>query len=53
LVLIPAMAALFAVGRATFWLGYLLDPTGRAFGMVLTALPTIGAYLWLTWRAVH
>ena len=53
LLLIPAMASLFAVGRATFWLGYLIAPAGRAFGMVLTALPTVGAYLWLTWRAFH
>lgn len=53
LVLIPAMAALFAFGRASFWIGYLIDPPYRAFGMVLTALPTLLAYLWLVWRAFH
>ncbi len=47
LALIPAMAALFVVGRVTFWAGYLVYPTARAFGMVMTALPTIVAYGWL------
>jgi hypothetical protein len=51
LVLIPAMATLFAIGRFTFWVGYLIYPMGRAFGMVLTALPTIGSYAWLVWHA--
>jgi hypothetical protein len=52
LVLIPAMASLFVLGRITFWIGYLLHPLARAFGMVLTALPTVVAYGWLAWRAV-
>ena len=47
LAFIPAMALLFVVGRATFWIGYLLRPTARAFGMVMTALPTIVGYGWL------
>ena len=47
LAFIPAMAALFVVGRVTFWIGYLAYPIARAFGMVLTALPTIAAYVWL------
>ena len=51
LVLIPAMAALFALGRTSFWIGYLLNPLARAFGMVVTALPTLLAYGWLVWRA--
>ena len=51
LVLIPTMAALFGVGRIAFWVGYLLNPIARAFGMVLTVAPTIGAYGWLVWRA--
>jgi hypothetical protein len=51
LVLIPAMATLFVIGRAAFWVGYSIYPMGRAFGMVLTALPTMGAYAWLVWRA--
>ena len=47
LAFIPAMAVLFVIGRATFWAGYLVYPTARAFGMVMTALPTIVAYGWL------
>lgn len=50
LYLIPAMAMAFAVGRATFWIGYLIHPMGRAFGMVATMLPTLSAYRWLAWR---
>ena len=49
LVLIPAMATLFAVGRVAFWVGYLIHPMGRAFGMVLTVVPTIVSYAWLLW----
>ena len=47
LAFVPAMACLFVVGRIAFWIGYLLYPIARAFGMVLTALPTIAAYVWL------
>jgi hypothetical protein len=52
LALIPAMAGLFLVGRIAFWIGYRLNPLGRAFGMVLTVLPTLGAYFWLAARIV-
>jgi hypothetical protein len=51
IVLIPAMATLFAIGRVAFWVGYLIYPMGRALGMVLTALPTIASYAWLVWHA--
>jgi len=47
LVLLPAMAFLFVVGRITFWAGYLWRAQARAFGMVLTALPTAGSFVWL------
>ena len=47
---IPALACLFVLGRITFWIGYLLHPQARAFGMVLTALPTFAAYGWLIAR---
>jgi hypothetical protein len=50
LVLIPAMATLFAIGRTAFWVGYLIHPMGRAFGMVLTVVPTIASYCWLLWN---
>jgi hypothetical protein len=52
LFLIPEMALLFGVGRLAFWIGYLIYPMGRAFGMVLTILPTIGAFGWLVWQAI-
>jgi hypothetical protein len=51
--IIPVMAILFAIGRATFWVGYLITPIGRAFGMVMTAAPTLAAYAWLADRALH
>jgi hypothetical protein len=50
LVAIPSMAFLFAFGRVAFWIGYRLHPLGRAFGMTLTALPTLAAYGWLLWQ---
>lgn len=51
LVLIAVMASLFAFGCIAFWIGYLSNPRARAFGMVLTALPTLAAYVWLAWHA--
>jgi hypothetical protein len=45
------MASLFVGGRIAFWIGYLLHPLARAFGMVVTALPTIAAYVWLVQHA--
>ena len=50
LYLIPALALLFGVGRAAFWIGYLIHPMGRAFGMVLTALPNLIALVSLALR---
>lgn len=50
LIVIPAMAVLFTVGRVTFWLGYMLHPLARTFGMVMTVLPTLAAYGWLSWQ---
>src|ERR1700722_20879224 len=46
LVLIAMMAFLFAFGRIAFWIGYLLHPLARAFGMVMTALPTLAPSAW-------
>lgn len=39
--------ALFCLGRATFLLGYPRGAGSRAFGIVTTVLPTIGAYVWV------
>jgi hypothetical protein len=49
---IPVLAVVFFVGRITFFIGYLIQPIARAYGMVLTAFPTLIAYAWLTWRLV-
>lgn len=48
--LVPAMAVAFLIGRAAFWIGYLIHPMGRAFGMVVTVVPTFCAYAWVGWR---
>ena len=50
--LIPALAGLFAIGRAAFWLGYLYAPWARAFGLGLTAYPTFAALIWLAFRVL-
>ncbi|MFL5295667.1 MAG: MAPEG family protein [Phenylobacterium sp.] len=50
LALIPALAVLFAVGRVTFWIGYLYAPWARAFGLGLTFYPTVAALVWLAFR---
>jgi hypothetical protein len=50
MVIIPAMASLFFVGRLTFWMGYLMHPMGRAFGMALTMLPIMVSYVWIALR---
>ena len=42
--LIVVAVALFGIGRITFWFGYPHGAGGRAFGMALTALPTVAAY---------
>lgn len=43
---IVAAVALFSLGRATFLRGYPRGAGGRAFGVVTTPLPTIGALGW-------
>jgi hypothetical protein len=53
LLVIPAMALVFVVGRVTFWVGYLIHPMGRDFGMTLTVFPTLLAYAWVGWHMVH
>jgi hypothetical protein len=49
--LIPALAILFVVGRALFWIGYLIAPWGRAIGFALTFYPTVAVFIWLAARA--
>ena len=50
--LIPLLAVFFATGRATFWVGYLIAPWARAFGLVLTFYPTVAALIWLAIRSL-
>jgi hypothetical protein len=50
--LIPVMAGLFGVGRIAFWIGYLMAPWARAFGLGLTFYPTAVALVWLAIRAL-
>jgi uncharacterized membrane protein len=44
---VPALAILFVLGRICFWVGYHVNPYARAFGLVLTFLPTIGVYFYV------
>lgn len=50
LFIIPVMAVTFFFGRVTFFIGYLINPVARTYGMTLTVVPTIAAYAWLTWQ---
>lgn len=45
LALLPSAVILFSVGRLTFLYGYPKGAGARAFGMVVTALPTMLGYL--------
>ena len=45
-------ALLFLLGRLTFLLGYRFGSGGRAFGMVMTMMPALGAYGWVLVRWV-
>lgn len=45
LVLIPLLAFLFLVGRVAFALGYRKGARGRAFGMAVTGIAMISAYV--------
>lgn len=46
---IPIIAALFALGRLLFIIGYLIRPTWRAAGFALTFYPIVGLYAVATW----
>jgi hypothetical protein len=50
--LIPALAILFLVARAIFWIGYLIAPWARALGFGLTFYPTVIAFVWLAARTL-
>lgn len=48
LAFLPAVALLFAIGRVAFLLGYPKGAGARAFGMVVTAVPALAAFLLTT-----
>ena len=47
LAFIAAIVVLFAIGRITFLRGYPRGSPGRAFGVVTSALPIMGAFAWV------
>lgn len=50
--LIGMLAVVFTLGRALFWLGYLIAPWARAIGFGLTFYPTAVVLVWLAVRAL-
>lgn len=53
LAFIVGMVVLFAIGRITFLRGYPHGSPGRAFGVVTTALPIMGAFAWVIFVLVQ
>lgn len=47
-----ALAALFAIGRLLFWIGYAKGARARAFGSALTFYPTLAGLLIAVFAAV-
>lgn len=52
LAFIVASVPLFAIGRITFLRGYPHGAAARAFGMVTTSLPILGAFAWVLWDMI-
>lgn len=51
--LVVALAAMFAIGRLLFWIGYAHGAKARAFGFALTFYPTIAGLIIVTIAAVR
>ncbi len=45
LAVIPLLVALFCIGRAAFWFGYVGGAASRAFGFGTTFYTTMAAYV--------
>lgn len=52
LAFIMTSVPLFAIGRITFLRGYPHGAAARAFGMVTTGLPSLGAFVWVIYDMV-
>lgn len=50
---VTAAGAVFAGARLLFWLGYLVAPVGRAFGMAGTLAVTLGTLAAAIWAWLH
>jgi uncharacterized membrane protein YecN with MAPEG domain len=50
---VTAAGMVFAGARLLFWLGYLLAPIGRAFGMAATLVTTLGTLAAAIWVWLH
>lgn len=54
--IIPIFSIIFVIGRITFWIGYLINPIYRAFGMAMTECVGLflGVYmaLWFIVRVI-
>ena len=50
---VTAAGMVFAGARLLFWLGYLLAPVGRAFGMAGTLVVTLGTLAAAIWVWLH
>ena len=50
--LVAGQVLLFAVGRVTFLAGYPKGAGGRAFGLAVTALPTLAGFVLALWALV-
>jgi len=50
---VMALGVVFAIARLVFWLGYLIAPVGRAFGMAATLAATLGALAAAIWFWLH
>jgi len=47
---VAILVMLFVIGRATFWVGYHISGSARAFGFATTFYPTVAAYAYVVSR---
>ena len=49
---VAILVMLFVIGRATFWIGYHISGSARAFGFATTFYPTVAVYVYVVSRIV-